>query len=44
VMAVMRVAGVLTVFGLVALILYLRRVTRRREQRWEEELSVGGPA
>jgi protein SCO1/2 len=44
VMAVLRVAGVLTVFGLVALILYLRRVTRRREEEWEQELSVGGPA
>jgi protein SCO1/2 len=45
VMGVLRVAGVLTVFGVVALLLYLRRVTKRREQRrWEEELSVGGPA
>jgi len=43
VMGVMRVAGVLTVAGLVALILYLRRVTKRREEAWEEELSVGPP-
>jgi len=44
VMGIMRVAGVLTVLGLVAFILYLRRVTRRREEAWEEELSVGGRA
>src|SRR5215213_7425081 len=43
VMGVLRVAGVLTVFGLVALILYLVRKTRRREEAWERELSVGGP-
>jgi len=43
VMGALRVAGVLTVLGLVALILYLRRVTRRREEEWEQELSVGGP-
>ncbi len=44
VMGVLRVAGVLTVAGVVALLLYLRRLTKRREQqRWEEELSVGGP-
>ena len=39
VMGVLRAAGVLTVFGLAALLLYLARKTRRREQ----ELSVGGP-
>lgn len=42
VMGVMRVAGVLTVFGVAALIFYLTRVTRRREE--ERELSAGGPA
>jgi protein SCO1 len=42
VMGVLRGAGVLTVAGLVALILYLRRKTRRREAAWEEELTVGG--
>ncbi len=45
VMGVLRVAGVLTVFGVVGLLLYLQRLTRRRErQRAREELSVGGPA
>jgi protein SCO1/2 len=44
VMGVLRVAGVLTVAGLVALLLYLRRKTRRREETWEQELSVGGRA
>ena len=43
VMAVMRAAGVLTVFGLAALILCLVRRSRRREEAWEQELSVGGP-
>jgi len=43
VMGVMRVAGVLTVFGLVGLILLLVRKSRRREEEWERELSVGGP-
>jgi protein SCO1/2 len=43
VMGVLRVAGVLTVFGVVALVLYLVRVSRRREESWERELSVGGP-
>jgi protein SCO1/2 len=43
VMGVLRVAGVLTVAGLVALILYLRRKSKRREEGWEQELSVGGP-
>ena len=42
VMAVLRAAGVLTVFGVVGLILYLRRRTRRNEERWEEEINVGG--
>lgn len=40
VMGVLRAAGVLTVFGVAGLLLYLVRKTRRREQ----ELSVGGPA
>lgn len=44
VMGVLRAAGVLTVVGVIALLFYLRRVTRRRGERWEEELSVGGPA
>ena len=43
VMGVLRVAGVLTVAGLVAFILYLRRKSKRREEVWEQELSVGGP-
>ena len=44
VMGVLRAAGVLTVFGLVALLFYLRRVTRRRAERWDEEINVGGAA
>jgi protein SCO1 len=40
VMAVLRAAGVLTVFGVVALIVFLVRLTRRKE----EEIKVGGPA
>lgn len=44
VMGVLRVAGVLTVAGLVALILYLVRKSKRREEEWEQELSAGGPA
>lgn len=43
VMNVLRAAGVLTVLGVVALLLYLRRKTRRREEEWEQELGVGGP-
>ncbi|HEX8687150.1 MAG TPA: SCO family protein [Pyrinomonadaceae bacterium] len=43
VMGVLRAAGVLTVAGVVALLLYLRRKSRRREETWERELSVGGP-
>ncbi|MFL6332813.1 MAG: SCO family protein [Pyrinomonadaceae bacterium] len=43
VMGVLRAAGVLTVLGVVALILYLVRKTKRREESWEQELSVGGP-
>lgn len=43
VMGVLRAAGVLTVAGLVAFILYLRRKSRRREEVWERELSVGRP-
>ena len=44
VMGVLRVAGVLTVAGLVAFLLYLRRKTRRREERWDEEIGAGGVA
>jgi protein SCO1/2 len=43
VMGVLRVAGVLTVLCVVALILYLVRKSKRREESWEQELSVGGP-
>ena len=42
VMGVLRAAGVLTVAGLVGLLLYLRRLSKRREEGWEEEVSVGG--
>jgi protein SCO1/2 len=42
VMGVLRAAGVLTVFGVIGLLLYLRRVSKRRGERWEEELGVGG--
>jgi len=41
VMAVLRAAGVLTVIGLAALIYYLSRRTRRKGERWEEEINVG---
>ena len=44
VMGVLRAAGVLTVAGLVALLLYLRRKSKRREEAWEQELGAGGPA
>jgi protein SCO1/2 len=44
VMGVLRAAGVLTVLGIVALLFYLRRVTRRRAERWDEEIGVGGVA
>jgi protein SCO1 len=44
VMGVLRVAGVLTVAGVVALLLYLRRKTRRRDERWDEEIGAGGVA
>ncbi|HST52813.1 MAG TPA: SCO family protein [Pyrinomonadaceae bacterium] len=44
VMAVLRGAGVLTVFGVVGLIFYLRRRTRQNEERWEEEINAGGAA
>ena len=43
VMGVLRAAGVLTVAGLAAFILYLRRKSKRREESWEQGLSVGGP-
>jgi protein SCO1/2 len=42
VMAVLRAAGVLTVFALAALIIFLVRRTRRNAERWDEELKVGG--
>ena len=44
VMAVMRGAGVLTVFGLVGLIFYLSRRTRRNAEHWEDEINAGGAA
>jgi protein SCO1/2 len=44
VMAVLRAAGVLTVFGLVGLLFFLRRLTRQKAERWEEEIKVGGVA
>ena len=43
-MGVLRVAGVLTVAGVVALLLYLRRKTRQRDERWDEEIKAGGVA
>jgi protein SCO1/2 len=42
VMSVLRAAGVLTVFGVVALLLYLRRRSRAAEGRWDEEIKAGG--
>ena len=42
VMAVLRAAGVLTALGLVGLILFLVRRTRRGAERWDEEIGVGG--
>jgi protein SCO1/2 len=42
VMGVLRAAGMLTLAGVIALLLYLRRKTRQREGRWEEEMKVGG--
>ena len=45
VMGVLRAAGVLTVFGLAALLVYLTRKARRRDAgRWEEEMKAGGAA
>jgi protein SCO1/2 len=44
VMGVLRAAGVLTVAGVVALLLYLRRKTRQREERWDDEVEAGGVA
>jgi protein SCO1/2 len=41
VMAVLRVAGLLTVLGLAALVYYLSRRARRKDERWEEEINVG---
>jgi protein SCO1/2 len=43
VMNVLRAAGALTVAGVLALILFLRRRARDAE-RWEEEIGVGGAA
>jgi len=40
VMAVLRAAGVLTVFGVAALMYYLTRRTRRRDEHWEEEINA----
>ena len=42
VMAVLRAAGVLTVFALSALIIFLVRRTRRGAEQWDEEIKVGG--
>lgn len=42
VMGVLRAAGVLTVFGVVGLLLYLRRRTRATRERWDEEIKAGG--
>jgi protein SCO1/2 len=44
VMGVLRAAGVLTVFGVVALLVFLARKTRRRDGRRDEELKAGGVA
>ena len=41
VMGVLRVLGVLTVIGLGALLYYLTRRARRKDERWEEEINVG---
>ena len=41
VMSVVRAAGALTVVGILALILFLVRRTRRNGERWEEEINVG---
>ncbi|HLM55172.1 MAG TPA: SCO family protein [Pyrinomonadaceae bacterium] len=43
VMNILRAAGVLTIIGVVALILYLRRRSRDPE-RWEEQIGAGGAA
>lgn len=43
VMAVLRTAGVLTVVGIVALLLFLRK-RRRDPDAWDEEINVGGTA
>ena len=44
VMGVLRAAGVLTVVGVAGLLLYLRRRTRQKGERWEKEISTGGVA
>src|SRR3712207_4272097 len=41
VMGALRVAGVLSVAGLAALIYGLSRRARRKGERWEEEINVG---
>jgi protein SCO1 len=41
VMSVVRAAGALTVVGILALIFFLVRRTRRNGERWEEEINVG---
>jgi protein SCO1/2 len=41
VMGVLRVLGVLTVIGLAAFIYYLSKRSRRKDERWEEEINVG---
>jgi protein SCO1 len=44
VMGVLRAAGVLTVAGVLGLLLYLRRRTRQKGERWEKEIGAGGVA
>jgi protein SCO1/2 len=42
IMNIMRVAGIMTVLGLVALILILRRWRAGAGEKWEESVNVGG--
>ena len=44
IMNVLRVLGVATVVGVVALVLVLRRRTRRRDDDWDQTVNVGGAA